>query len=224
MEQFGNDEKAKLIWLLSFLGLIGICIILYLFLILFSLPGDLHVPISPVEGCVQLILIYLVLFYVIRKPELIAITLQNPERIFSQQLLLTKPETTKYQKQTLTEEQRKSYLQKMIRIMETEEPYLNDLVSIHDLSERLAIPVHHVSMTINIELSQNFFQFINQYRIERAKLLLSNPKAKDQNVLNIGLEAGFQSKASFNKTFKQFTGFTPSEFRKNSLKDTSLNS
>jgi AraC-like DNA-binding protein len=53
---------------------------------------------------------------------------------------------------------------------------------------------------------------MNNYRVEEAKQLLASDP--DRTVLEIGLEAGFGSKPSFNTIFKQKTGMTPSEFRK----------
>ena len=71
--------------------------------------------------------------------------------------------------------------------------------------------LNYISQTLNETLSINFFDFVNQWRIEAAK-----PKiiANQDTVLNIALEVGFNARPSFYKAFKQETGITPSEFRK----------
>jgi AraC-like DNA-binding protein len=97
--------------------------------------------------------------------------------------------------------------------MREEKPYLDDELSLNELAGRLKIPGHHFSMVINIELGKNFFHFISSYRVEEAKRLLSDLKSEDITILKIAFESGFQSKAAFNKAFKEETGFTPTEYR-----------
>ena len=97
--------------------------------------------------------------------------------------------------------------------MQQEKPYLDDELSLHELASQLKIPIHHFSMTINIELGKNFFHFISSYRVLEAKKILSDPKSKELTILKIAFESGFQSKAAFNKAFKEETGFTPTEYR-----------
>jgi len=63
-------------------------------------------------------------------------------------------------------------------------------------------------------LGQNFYDFINRYRILEAKQLLTNPKDPKITVLEVLYEVGFNSKSSFNTLFKKYTGLTPTEFRK----------
>jgi AraC-like DNA-binding protein len=59
----------------------------------------------------------------------------------------------------------------------------------------------------------NFFNFVNKYRVEEAKLLLLNSKKEHYSILGIANEAGFSSKSAFNTTFKKVTGQTPSDFK-----------
>lgn len=67
-------------------------------------------------------------------------------------------------------------------------------------------------------LNKHFFDFVNEYRIEKAKELLTHPERKEYTVLEILYEVGFNSKSSFNTAFKKRTGLTPTEYRrKNSL-------
>ena len=73
-------------------------------------------------------------------------------------------------------------------------------------------------MTINIEKSRNFHNFINDYRIEEAKKILQDKNYSDTNILNIAFKSGFQSKSVFNRVFKQITGKSPKDYRSSFLK------
>lgn len=61
---------------------------------------------------------------------------------------------------------------------------------------------------------ENFYEFINRYRVEASKKLLTDAKFQHLNMVGIAFEAGFNSKTAFNTAFKKTTGQTPSEFRK----------
>ena len=61
----------------------------------------------------------------------------------------------------------------------------------------------------------SFYDFINKYRIEESKKLMSNSKNKGISILEVLYEAGFNSKTAFNVAFKKFTGITPTRFKKN---------
>lgn len=101
--------------------------------------------------------------------------------------------------------------------METEKPYLDPNISLHGLSKNLMIPDHYMSQIINTKLKLNFYDFINNYRIEEAKRIFTNPKQNHLTVLEVAIEVGFNSKSAFNRAFKKATQKTPSEFKKNHL-------
>ncbi|MDP3682733.1 MAG: helix-turn-helix domain-containing protein, partial [Ignavibacteria bacterium] len=65
----------------------------------------------------------------------------------------------------------------------------------------------------NNQTGENFYKFINKYRIEEVKKLFSDPSRKDYTILAMAYEAGFPSKSSFHNIFKNFTGLTPTEYR-----------
>ena len=67
---------------------------------------------------------------------------------------------------------------------------------------------------MNEGFGENFYKFINRFRIEESQRLLLNPAFNHFNILGIAFEAGFNSKATFNKTFKENIGISPSEFVK----------
>jgi len=98
--------------------------------------------------------------------------------------------------------------------MEKEKPYLNPALTIHDLSEKIELPVYQLSKTINKAFHKNFFEFVNSYRIDEFKTKVCLKEFKNYTILGIALECGFNSKSAFNRIFKEQTGFTPGEFRK----------
>jgi AraC-like DNA-binding protein len=94
--------------------------------------------------------------------------------------------------------------------METEKPYL----TLEKLAIQMRIPARLLSNIINRHFNCHFFEFINSYRIDEAKHMLSNQNQSDKTVLDIMLDVGFNSKATFNTLFKKKVGMTPSEYRK----------
>ena len=99
--------------------------------------------------------------------------------------------------------------------MSEKKPYLENELTLAKLAEMLSVPQHHLSQILNEKLNQNFFDFVNNYRIQEAKKLLVSPDGGLLTILAIAEEVGFNSKSAFNNAFKKVTNTTPSEFRKN---------
>lgn len=97
------------------------------------------------------------------------------------------------------------------------EPYLDSSLTIQSLAEQLSIPTKDLSALINLYMNKHFFDFINEYRIEKAKEILKDSTKKELTILEILYEVGFNSKSSFSTSFKKYTGTTPTDFRKNSI-------
>jgi AraC-like DNA-binding protein len=141
-------------------------------------------------------------------------SLQQPE-IFAGIDETAVPEATakkKYEKSTLTPDRAEAYYQKLLQVMATEKPHRQRDLSLPKLAQRLSMSTHHLSQIINERLQQNFFEFVNKYRIEDAKSLLLDQA--NINVAEIGFEAGFSSVSAFNTAFKKYTGMPPSQFRR----------
>lgn len=109
--------------------------------------------------------------------------------------------------------------EQLLRLMEKEKPYLDPELSLPKLAQRMQCSTHELSQLINQGFERNFYQFINTYRIEESKRLLQDPSLEYLNVLAIGFEAGFNSKTTFNTTFKQMVGMSPVEFRRQQVMD-----
>jgi AraC-like DNA-binding protein len=109
------------------------------------------------------------------------------------------------------------FKEELLTHMKKEKPYLDPELSLPKLAEQMDVTVHYLSQAINTSLNENFFQFINRYRIEESKKLLSQPDKQHYNILQIAYEAGFNSKTTFNTTFKKMVGVSPSEYQKQNL-------
>ena len=126
-------------------------------------------------------------------------------------------ENHKNEKLVLPKDLVKQYVQKLNTCMKSEKPYINSELTLDALSEMTSIPPRHLSKLLNEELNQNFFDFINRYRVDEAKQLLKASRYRNYTILAVAFEAGFNSKSTFNLIFKKYTQKTPSQYRKSAL-------
>jgi len=98
--------------------------------------------------------------------------------------------------------------------MHSNEPYLNPELTLKDLSQELKMPERLLSGVINQYNNQNFYDFVNTFRVEKAKKLLTENESKRKTIQEIIWDSGFNSKSTFNLAFKKLTGITPTEFKK----------
>lgn len=99
------------------------------------------------------------------------------------------------------------------KYMIEKEPYLDPSLTIQELANQFNFPVRDLSILINHHINQHFFDFVNEYRIQKAMSILKNPLKNDLTVLEILYEVGFNSKSSFNTSFKKYTNLTPTAYR-----------
>ncbi|MCD1116594.1 helix-turn-helix domain-containing protein [Chryseobacterium turcicum] len=118
-------------------------------------------------------------------------------------------EDKKIEPETLNED-----LLKLKQYMTDEKPFLNPDLKIQDISKEIDVPVRELSVLINHQLGQHFYDFVNTYRIENAMKILKDTSKSKVTILEILYEVGFNSKSSFNTAFKKQTGNTPTEYRK----------
>ena len=92
--------------------------------------------------------------------------------------------------------------------------YLNPEFSLTQLSERVGIPKHHLSEIINLDMGTTFYDIVNAKRIQHAVLRMSDGSVKYITLEGLGYECGFNTKSAFYHHFKNFTGKTPGNFKK----------
>lgn len=105
----------------------------------------------------------------------------------------------------------KELMNRIIRLMETEYPYLNPELKISDIADTLGVHRNTVSACINSQQGCSFSQFVNNYRLRHAQKLLL--KTSDMKISTVGMESGFANERSFFRSFKAATGQTPKEWK-----------
>ena len=119
----------------------------------------------------------------------------------------------RYSSSTLTTPDIQALMQQVETCMRETKPYLVNGLTLTQLAERLDVTPHQLSQVLNQGFKENFYKFINRYRVEESKRLLLDSRLQHYNILGIAFEAGFNSKSTFNKVFKEVTGLSPSEFQ-----------
>src|SRR5262249_53164716 len=120
----------------------------------------------------------------------------------------------KYSNSGLDKRRSQQIIETLEKTLRNDKPFLNPDLSIEELAASISCTRHHLSQAMNELMSKGFYDCINQYRVEEAKLMLGNPEKDNQKISSIGFDAGFNSVSSFNEVFKKFTGKSPSQFRK----------
>ncbi len=219
---FSNTEEKQLNWLYFLCW--GILIIWSLSVI--SLFAGVFTNISTPESISLFpniaicIFIYLMGYFGVRqnsifvKHEIENYPLNNKEEPLQIKEEEVSIQEEKYKKSGLNKVKAEKIWHELSQFMETKAPYLDPDLSLFSLSEFLHVMPNHLSQTINEKENQNFFDYINKYRINAVKIQILAGKLQEHTLLGIALDCGFNSKASFNRAFKKYTGLTPTEFKK----------
>ena len=101
---------------------------------------------------------------------------------------------------------------KVQELMETELLYQNPTLSLQDMAEKLGITSKQVSGIINKGFELNFNDFVNNYRVKAVQKSLQEGAYQQFTLLSIALNAGFNSKTTFNRVFKKITHQTPLQY------------
>lgn len=96
-------------------------------------------------------------------------------------------------------------------LMENDRMYLNPELKVGDVADALGVSRNAVSVCINSHQGCSFSQYVNDYRLQHAKRLLS--ETPDMKISAVGLESGFANERSFFRAFKSATGMTPKEWK-----------
>lgn len=99
---------------------------------------------------------------------------------------------------------------KLDTVMAERHLYRDSTLTLRQLSDATGVSENHLSETLNLHLGQNFFDYVNGWRVKEAEVLL---RTTDQSVLNILLEVGFNARSTFNTAFRKRHGMPPSAYR-----------
>ena len=123
----------------------------------------------------------------------------------------------KYENSSLDKDSSIALFKSIKKLFEKENLFLEPNISLNTLSEKLSKSSKEVSQSINENAHQNFREFVNTHRIEKAKTLLVNMDRKHEKIATVAYDSGFGTVTAFNVAFKKSTGLTPSEYRKENI-------
>jgi len=209
---FSNIERVKLGWLktLIFMGMIiyGVDLVTTA---LYAADVRMYNQVYEIGPIGTTFFIYICGFFAIKQPEIFSdVKGMNDEFVIETDQLI-EGETRKYRTYLFDNDSIESFAERIIAYIEIEKPYLNNELTIKEMARNMNMSSYHLSLVINSYFKINFYTFINNYRVEEAKKLLSSEL--QSNILNIAFQAGFNSKSTFNEIFKKNTGITPSQYR-----------
>jgi AraC-like DNA-binding protein len=97
--------------------------------------------------------------------------------------------------------------------MEENKLYKDQELSVNSLAKQLSIKPYLISRSLNEVYNQRFNDYINTYRVKEVQFLLNDPENSKYTLLSLAMEAGFNSKSSFNRAIKKQLGISPSELK-----------
>jgi AraC-like DNA-binding protein len=124
------------------------------------------------------------------------------------------PAKVRYAASAMDEQAKTGFLAALAKSVVTDQAYRNGELKLEELAALTAMTAHELSQLINETFGKNFQDYLNGYRVEALKLALRAPESAPDSILELGLACGFNSKSALNRIFKNHTGLTPSEFRK----------
>lgn len=207
-----NTFNIDLSWIKYIIYFCLLCSVFFLMLNLIYPDRDLN----SLTNLFFLFILYLVTFYSIRQVEIFPMGLKIEETLVPAKL--SENENLEGKVKLMSDKELLEAKTRLTKLMDLEEVYLDSELNLVKLAQRMSFSSHQLSYIINSGFEVNFFQYINSYRVEKAKKLLLDPEMDAYNMVSIGFASGFNSKTAFNTVFKNMTGQTPSEFRQSNIK------
>jgi AraC-like DNA-binding protein len=214
--EFSYEKKVDLAWIKRIV--LGFAVLIVLSFIAYAMVSANIISINTMDY--SIIVVNMIIYFYIAYSGYQQKDVYKPEKPDIQKSIVKKNKPVSRKKtQSLTQEKlgvssnQDPIIEELLDVMEKEKLYLNHELTLGDLANQLNVHAHQLSKVINENLHKNFFEFVNEFRIQEFKRLVANPKHKHISILGLAMDAGFNSKASFNRIFKNSTGLTPSEFR-----------
>lgn len=205
-ENFSDTEKIKFDWLRNFLYIFTFVLILGA---VFDFTGSFIKRLSYIQYFYFEFILALVTYYLAIAGYLRSKTI---ELEFSE----SESEELEGRKTLLSAKELENLKSKLQDLMQNDKLYLEPNLTLTHLSRQIGVNSTVLSYTVNNGFGKNFNDFINEFRIEEVKNKLQNGAAERTNLLGIAFDSGFNSKATFNRAFKKFTGVSPKEFQEKS--------
>ncbi len=210
-------SQISLDWLLQFLFILSITVVIWINDALFELPY-----LTEATNFVYAIAIFFLAYFSIKQKAIFVFKEKDINQIsdvleqedHNTDVTISPVADAKPKLKRLSAEQIADLSTRLSSLMETEKLFLKNDLNLPAVAERLGISIHEASFLINETGKDNFYTFINKYRVEEAKRLLASDKMDELNIVGIAFASGFNSKTTFNTTFKKMVGVSPSQYSK----------
>ena len=212
LEQSHADEVAlRLTWLRRLLALVGL---IWALIAIDRVPTVTGIEESawfgPMLGCATTVTLCVLAWFGLRQrvlvpPDLVELTVAD-----------SKSHAAVYARSGVDPVQCAQIADELRRLMRNEHLYADSHFDLQALSERSGWSPNYISQALNQGLGQNFFEFVNGFRVAAAECCLADPTDK-RTILEVALACGFGSKSTFNAVFKRMTDRTPSQYRRSHL-------
>lgn len=201
-EKFSTIDRINLSWIYYFIGLYAFSFVLLLPATLMRLTGNMSLGFERIVPLVAAVGFYYLGY---RGFQQVSVYIYESGREHDQR---------KYERSGLNREEALQYKQELLDLMDQEKIYRDPSLNLNALAGELAINRNLVSQIINEEIGQNFYDFVNTYRVKDIIERLKHKQSSDIPLLHLAMDAGFNSKATFNSVFKKVTGKSPSSYKK----------
>ena len=220
-EQFSFIDPIQLNWLTQtswvYLAITVVSILIFIVANFRWLPININSAYTIVSSCIVLAVFY-ISFHGIRQytvTEYYGRPSAEPAPQSSESPLQDSP--TKYKTSSLTPAEQDAIYRSLLQLFENRNLFLEPKLQLQEVADLLNITTHNLSQTINSITGKPFYNFVNGYRVNHLQKLLADPSKKKFTILALGMDSGFNSKASLNRIFKEETGLSPKEYQLRNL-------
>ncbi len=196
------DKNIALQWLRVFI-LTFFLFESIVFLFFFFFPKDVYEIVAQTSSLV--IIVFLGLFRINQS------TIEIQTRLRKAKVMINDVghESPKY---IIDEDEKKEILKLITDVLTEKKFFIDPNLKVEQFAKKIHVSPKKLSIVINELTGNNFSNFLNEYRIQEAKLLLETVK-DNSSIEEIFLKTGFNSRSTFNRVFKQATGLTPNEYK-----------
>lgn len=202
--EFSNSEKISFNWLMYHFVGTGVVWFVILFI-----QDDRFI-----FGSVSIFIIWVAYFGISQVNVFSQKSIRTLEKIQSttEKISEIKNTSNKYQNSALDDNISSTIYNDLVKLLDERKPYTNAELTLIELASMLTIHPNHLSQVINSKTNKNFHDLINERRVLEFIRYASLPENNKYTLLTLAYDCGFNSKASFNRNFKKFTGKSPSDY------------
>ena len=132
--------------------------------------------------------------------------------VFGLEPVMQVNEVVKTSSKEIPDDKLQASFEQISRVLKEDRLFTKATLTLSELADKAGVARHLASQAINTQTDGNFFDLVNNLRVEEFKRIVTDPSKKNLNLVGIAQEAGFNSKASFYAIFKKNTGMTPSQY------------